>query len=87
MITLKFIQGGNIRNVTIKDRKIYFTSSETNFEPVTIDLDKVDSKQFKDWKDFIEEIKELENEEEKAKDIIKDFQKTGWRLISKHGST
>lgn len=96
MILLTFITGAGIRKVNIDDKKIIFLASELSFKPLEIDLNKLDSEQMqntiKKAKMSGEEVKNLKelsklsNEEEIAKDIIKDFKKTGWRLVKKDGS-
>lgn len=88
---LRFIAGSGIRRVKIEGNVISFLSAETGFLPIKLDLDKLDSPETKktmakmkfekEDKLLMEEIAKLETEEEKAQDIIKDFQKTGWRQI------
>jgi predicted nucleic acid-binding Zn-ribbon protein len=88
---LVFTIGGGLRKVFIFGRKISFLSAETNYTPFEIDLDKLEDKenkhklkQMKADKNFLNELSKLQTEEEIAKDIIKDFQKSGWRLMKKN---
>ncbi len=88
MIRLSFVTGGSLRKVTLENNKIAMMTPETNMVPMVFDLDKLeDNPKFKDMnveqRKLFEEIKLLKTEEEKAKDIIKDFQRTGWRLLKR----
>jgi len=93
MIELAFVTGGALRKVIIKDRKLSILSAELGFQPLTLDLDKLENKQNRkkmnkmklndEDRKTIEELANLGSENEIAKDIIKDFQKTGWRLVSR----
>ena len=93
MIRLSFVTGSAIRKVFIKKREITLLSAELNFEPLIINLDKIDENNEKFKKinltnEQIQEIKKLSllgNEEAIALDIIKDFQRIGWRLIKRDG--
>jgi len=81
--------------VTIDGRVIKFLSGETGFQPIEFDLDKILSKdkstlkamkKAKLNKEDIKQLKELsllKNEDDMADDIVKDFQKTGWRLSNR----
>ncbi len=88
---LVFITGNAIRRVIIQGRIITLLAAETSNKPVTINLDEIDShannfdKMKLNEEDIvtIKKLTELGSEEEIAQDIIKDFQKTGWRLIKK----
>jgi len=87
---LVFVAGGKLRRIFINNREISFLTSETGFHPIVINLDKLNkldenikSKMGEEQIKLIEEIPNLHSEEEIAKDIIKDFQSTGWRLIKK----
>jgi len=63
-------------------------TKETGYTPISINLDKLDEEKVKKMKldeDFINELRKLKTEEQIAKDIIKDFQQTGWRLLKKNG--
>jgi len=85
---LVFITGSALRRVFIKGRRITLLTAETGFQPLQIDLDKLDQKDLDKMKmdnEFINELKELRSEEDIAIDIIKDFKKTGWRLLKKSG--
>ena len=87
MIRLGFITGGSIRKVIIDERVVTMFTQETGFTPVTINLEEIDEKKVeeqmgKEGLEFIKEMQELETEEEIAKDIIRDFQTTGWRLVT-----
>jgi len=91
MIKLTFVIGGALRKVYINSRKMTFISAELNFEPIIIDLDKLDEIEDKIKKlnlgqediDQIKELSLLNNEESMARDITKDFQRSGWRLTNK----
>lgn len=88
---LSFVRGGALRKVLIKDRKISIMTGELGFEPFTIDLDKIEelenNKAYEhltdEDKEMIREIAKLGSNKDITKDIIKDFQKTGWRLFKK----
>lgn len=90
MIKLSFVIGGSLRKVYIKDRNISLLSQETGYTPISIDLDKLESKKKsfikklgKEGMKLMKEVAELKTEEEMARDIIKDFQNEGWRLIKR----
>lgn len=95
MINLTFITGSSIRRVHIKDRIVTLLAEELSSKPLTINLDEIDAQQDKfeemiknrslSEKDItmIKQLAKLGSEEEIAKDIINDFQKTGWRLVKK----
>ncbi len=93
MISLVFITGSAIRRIYIKDRTVTLIAAETSGQPVTINLDEIDSQQdkFKQMKlseeDIvtIKELSKLGSENDMAKDIINDFQSTGWRLVKRIG--
>ena len=91
MIKLSFMVGSALRKVVVDGRKISMASQETGFVPISFDLNRLtDSAMFNQLSDqqkqILEDIRDLETEEEMAKDIIKDFKKTGWRLVKKeHG--
>lgn len=77
-----------MRKVNIEGRKIYMMSQETGFTPQVMDLDKLDSSKLKkkmgnEEMKLMKEIANFNTEEEMAEDIIKDFQRTGWRLAKK----
>ena len=88
---LVFATGGSIRRVLIKGRKITYIVPELKFQPLVFDLEKLDEQKDKFTKmkltnedvKLIYELALLNDEEAMAKDIIKDFKKTGWRLIKK----
>lgn len=88
MIRLSFTRGSSLRKVSIKGKKISFISQETNFEPLVIDLDKLESsdvfsKMDKKEKVFMKDVSKLKTEGDRAKDIITDFQRSGWRCIQR----
>jgi len=93
MIELSFATGSGIRKVIIKDRKLSLITAELGFTPFTLDLDKLESKQNQkkmekmkltnEDKKTMQELAKLGNEKEIAKDIISDFQKSGWRLVKR----
>lgn len=84
---LVFITGGAYRKVIIEKRIVSMITPELGFMPYTVDLDKIDKKQMEkvklseEEKKTIRQLAKLKSEEAMAKDIIKDFQKTGWRCI------
>lgn len=83
---LIFTNGNSIRRVFIKGRKVVFITPEYSFQPITFDLDQLDKhnlKKVKDSSKLIREVKNLRTEAEIAKDTIKDFQRSGWRLIKR----
>jgi len=87
---LVFAIGGAYRRVFINGRKIGFLTAEIGYTPLVIDLDKLESgenkselKKIEASKEFLKELRELKTENEIAKDIIKDFQKSGWRLVKR----
>ncbi len=88
MIKLDFFCGSAIRKVYIDGRKISLMAKETGFTPISMDLDKIDEKAIKkkmgkDGLKLMKEISLLNTEEEMARDVTKDFQRTGWRLHKK----
>jgi hypothetical protein len=88
MITLKFFSGNDSRIITIKDKIIFFTSPLLNNSPIKIDLNKLkeNEKIIKNANINQHDLKiitNMKNEEERAKSIIDDFKKSGWRLIDK----
>lgn len=88
MITLKFFSGNDSRIITIKDKIIFFTSPLLNNIPIKIDLNKLkeNEKIIKNANINQHDLKiitNMKNEEERAKSIIDDFKKSGWRLIDK----
>ena len=93
MIELVFSIGGAIRRVFIDKKIITFLTAELNFEPLTIDLTKLDLEKDKLKKlnfsnEEMDELKELfllNSEEAIAKDIIKDWQRKGWRCTRRNG--
>ena len=90
MIELTFITGGAMRTVFVEGRSISLLTAELGNTPLTIDLDKLEDKETRekikeaklDSKD-LEQLSNLRTEEEIAKDVTKDFQKSGWRLFKK----
>jgi len=91
MIQQVYVYGSAVRRVRIDNKELTFLTSELGFQPLKLELDKLDSnknkKMIKKMKlnkqDIIllKEIAKLGNEKEIANDINKDFKKTGWRLI------
>ena len=91
MTELIFITGGSIRKVFIDKKVITFLTAELNYAPMTIDLNKLDSpemqEKIKNMKmkeedvKLIKELASLNDEKEIIKDIKKDFQSKGWRLV------
>lgn len=87
MRVLNFMIGSSVRKVIVNGRKFSLLTSELNFVPLTIDLDKLDESKDQIKKMGLDEkaIKELQgfdNEDDIAEDIIKDFKSMGWRLSS-----
>lgn len=90
IITMDFMVGGAMRKVVVKGRKISFLTSELNFVPLIIDLDKLDEqkeriKKMKMDEKYIKELSLLKTPKKIAKDIIKDFKQSGWRLVYQDG--
>lgn len=88
MIKLSFVRGSSLRKAFINGRKISLMSQETGFAPISMDLDKINEKEIKkkmgsEGLKFIKEIALLRTEQDMAKDIIRDFQQTGWRCIKR----
>ncbi|KKN14657.1 hypothetical protein LCGC14_0993880 [marine sediment metagenome] len=91
MLRLDFLRGGAIRKVFVDGRKISFLAAELGFQPLEIDLRTLDKKEEELKKmnlkgedlDLIKQLSLLGNEDEIAKDIIKDFRKTGWKYIER----
>ena len=91
MISMNFMVGGAMRKVVIKKRNISFLTAELNFVPLVIDLDKLDEEKdkiekMKMDKDYLKELALLTTERKIANDIIKDFKKTGWRVVHQDGN-
>ena len=88
MIKLSFVRGSALRKVFIKGRKLSFLTAELNFEPFTIDLNKLEEKESKkkikemkmDKKD-LEILSRLKTEKDIAKDVTNDFKLSGWKVI------
>lgn len=77
-----------MRKVFIKQRVITFLLPELKWQPLTIDLDKLDEQKEEIEKmsmdqETLEKISKLRTEEEIFNDIKKDFQLSGWRLLNK----
>lgn len=92
MIKLNFVIGSAIRRVFIKDRVITLLTVENSFVPIEIDLNNLDNNKSKVEKSLKDnnfnwgDLSNLKSEKEIAEDIIIDFKKSGWRLVSiKHG--
>lgn len=88
MIKLTFAIGGNIRKVFIDKRVVTLMTAETGFQPIQMDLDKLNDRKIqkkigKDGLKFMKDVALLNSEEEMAKDLIKDFQQTGWRCVKR----
>ncbi len=91
MLRLDFLRGGAIRKVFVDGRKISFLTAELGFQPLEVDLSTLDKKEEELKKmnlkgedlNLIKQLSLLGNEDEIAKDIIKDFKKTGWRYIKR----
>ncbi len=89
MIRLIFVTGSALRKVMINGRIITMMSAETNFAPLKIDLNKIEkSRKLKkklgeESYQLLKEIASLKNEKDYARDIIEDFQRTGWRLVKR----
>lgn len=88
MIKAKFMRGSAYIDVKIEGRKIIFITPLLNFQPIKIDLDKIEEHKDKLSKmkfnqDLIKELSNLNTEEEMLEDLNKDLIKSGWRM---HGS-
>ena len=93
---LSFVTGSGIRRVFINGRKVSIVSAELGFQPLEFDLDMLEDAKTKDimkkqkfTKQDLETLKDLAklgSEDAIAKDITKDFQAKGWRLIKKSGT-
>lgn len=86
MIKLSFVRGSALRRVFINGRKVSLLTGELGNTPLTIDLDKLDEqkekiKETKMDKKELEKLAKLKTEEEIAKDVTKDFRRSGWRAI------
>ncbi|HEC37455.1 hypothetical protein LCGC14_0476600 [marine sediment metagenome] len=86
MKKLSFTRGAALRRIFINGRIISFLTAELGNTPLTIDLDKLDKERDKIKKmqmdqSEMEELSKLKTEEDLAKDVIKDFEKSGWRLM------
>lgn len=86
MKQISFTRGAALRRVFIDGRKISFLAAELNFEPLKIDLDKLEEqkekiKKMKIDKETLEQLAKLRTEKEIALDVINDFEKSGWRRI------
>jgi hypothetical protein len=78
---LSFVSKLGIRRVWINGNIITF---EQGGIVGNMDLDKIkieDADKYKIEKKLMMELKNLKTEKQKADNIIKDFQKTGWRLV------
>lgn len=86
MIRLSFIMGSNMRRVVIDKDVITLLTPEVGY-PIIIDLNKIDdkikNKMDKEQLILFDELSKLTTEEEKAKDIIDDFLRSGWRLFKR----
>lgn len=96
MIKAIFYQGGNVRKILIEGRKIMMIATETNWSPVEINVDKIESltnldkikdeKVKEEFNKLIQESIYLTNEFKILEDITKDFHKSGWkRIYTKEG--
>ena len=91
MIIMNFMAGAAMRKVIVKGRTFSLIAPETNFVPLTVNLDKLNEMEGKiskmnlsaDAYMDIERLAKFASEKEIAEDIEKDFRKTGWRLVSK----
>lgn len=85
MKELSFTRGAALRRVFIDGRKISFLTAELNNVPLTINLDKLDEEKDKIKKmgfdkGELEQLSSLKTEKDLVQDVIKDFEKSGWRL-------
>lgn len=93
-IELVFTSSNSIRRVHVNGKKIAILAPELSFAPLEIDLDRLKEKEMQDKirklkmnerdEKVLHELAKLNSEEEIIKDIKKDFQETGWRLIKKN---
>lgn len=90
MIKAHFFQGSNLRRVMIEDRKVSMMATETNWTPMQIDIDKIESlsnldniknseKVKKDMQELIYASSLLKSEKDILNDITNDFHKSGWK--------
>ena len=78
--------GGNMKRVFINGRKVSLMAAELGNAPLEIDLDKLEEnkdnlEKMKVDKQMLKELSQLETEEDMVRDIVKDFQSTGWRRV------
>ena len=88
MKDLAFVRGGALRKVYVKDKVITIMTGEMGFTPFVIDLDRLDKvkgklDKIKADEEFLKELAQLKTEEEIVRDVVKDFQKGGWREIKR----
>ena len=85
MKEITFLRGGAYRVVVIKERVVSLMAPELYNQPISVNLDKIEEeedkiKKAKIPKKELEKLRMLDTEDEIAEDIIKDFQKDGWRV-------
>ncbi len=93
MIELTFVTGSAYRKVVVDKRVVRLLSGELGFVPLTVDLDKLGSKEATkaiknakmsdEDKKMMVELAKLGSERAIADDIKRDFQRSGWRLVSR----
>lgn len=83
MIKVNFIRGSIVREATINGRVVTLLTPELNYQPLEIDLDKLDinNPKFAGMKDLIRELSNLESEKDILDDLKKDFVKSGWSVM------
>lgn len=86
MVELAFTRGSALRRVFIYGRTISFLTAELGYTPLKINLDKLDEEKDKIKKmgldkKTLKQLSKLKTEEDLVKDVTKDFEKSGWRLV------
>ena len=88
MIKMLFCAGSAVRRVYIKDKVVSLLTPENNFVPMQIDLNNLEANKSKLKGSFNMddpiwgELSKLTSDEVIAEDIVHDFKKGGWRLLS-----
>jgi hypothetical protein len=90
MIELHFIKRSSLRKVFIKDREITMITPELNYQPMKITITQLktalasgDERINRALKDTETNLDEYNDDESIMKDILKDFQESGWRCIKR----
>lgn len=95
MIELIFMAGSEIVKFRVKEKKIFFSSKNTNYSwvewnPLNISADKLSylrKKKGEEWFKIYQEAEKryenFESEEEICKDLIEDFKNKGMKIVRK----